>query len=58
MIAREYQERGPIRSIGMAAGMLPERYVAIHQSGFDGREFGGAQILLAEQFIYLSLIHI
>ena len=36
----------------MAGGMLPERDVATHESGFDFREFLRAEILLAEQPIH------
>src|ERR1035441_9991700 len=47
----EGDKRRPVRRRGVAAAMLAERHVAIHQTRLDGREFGGPHVLFAQEFV-------
>ena len=42
----EVEERRPVRTRRVTAGMLPIGEIACDQRGLDRREFGGAEILL------------
>src|SRR5438552_1808120 len=45
------QEDRPVRRGSVAGAMLPERHVAFHERGFDGRKLAGPHIFFAQQSI-------